>query len=162
MAYWTAAQLSRQRERVALHCLALAGFETYQPRLREQRIHRGRRTETTPALFPGYCFVLVQLQWRAAHYCPGVIRLVMDGLQPAHVPDSVIAEVRSRERDGLIELPKPRLRRGDPVRIRHGPFRERLALYDGQAPHERVAVLLELLGGPHRVTLSKQDIEAAP
>jgi transcriptional antiterminator RfaH len=128
--------------------------------LRERRIHRGRRVETTPALFPGYAFVVVQLQWRAAHYCPGVIRLVMDGLQPAHVPEAIITEIGSRERDGLIELPRPRLRRGDPVRIQHGPFRERLALYDGQAPHERVAVLLELLGGRHRVILPKDDVEA--
>jgi hypothetical protein len=37
------------------------------------------------------------------------------------------------ERDGLIELPKPpRFQRGDNVRITDGPFREHLALYDGQ------------------------------
>ena len=35
-------------------------------------------------------------------------RLVMDGLVPARVPDCVIAEIRSRERRGLIELPKLR------------------------------------------------------
>jgi len=39
----------------------------------------------------------------------GVRRLVMDGEQPARVPDAVIAEIRSRERDGLVDLSKPRL-----------------------------------------------------
>ena len=34
--------------------------------------------------------------------------LVMNGGAPAHVPDSVIDELRSRERNGLIELTKPR------------------------------------------------------
>jgi hypothetical protein len=33
----------------------------------------------------------------------------MDGPVPARVPDRVIAEIRSRERAGLIELPKLRL-----------------------------------------------------
>jgi hypothetical protein len=33
------------------------------------------------------------------------------------------------------------------------------AIYAGQAPHERVAVLLALLGGHQRVTLPKDYIE---
>ena len=43
-------------------------------------------------LFPGYAFVLIELQWHAARWSPGVHRLVLDGLQPA-VPDKVIAEL---------------------------------------------------------------------
>jgi transcription antitermination factor NusG len=100
------------------------------------------------------------LQWRAAHYCPWVVRLVLDGLQPARIADHVIREIKGRERDGLVELPRPQLHRGDSVRIKQGVFRERLALYDGMAPHARVAVLLELLGGRHRVILPKDDVEA--
>lgn len=157
--FWAAAQLQPSRTRLALHCLALAGFVTYVPRLRVRRARRGRDVEAAPLLFPGYAFVAIELQWRAAHYCPGVLRLVQDGQQPARVPDQVIAELRGRERDGLIELPRPRgLRVGDPVRILRGPFTGHLALYAGMAPHERVAVLLALLGGQTRVTLPKGDI----
>ena len=159
--YWAAAQLQPQRTNLALHCLALAGFEIYHPRLRERRIAHSRRGETQSPLFPGYAFVAIELQWRAAHYCPGVVRLVTDGSQPARVPDTVIAEIRSRERRRLIELP-PRLQHGDRVRVLRGPFREHLALYDGQAPHERVAVLLSLFSGQRRVTLPRDDVEAAP
>ena len=108
MAYWTAARYVLAQERLALHFLRLAGFEVYLPRLREQRIVRGRRVEVTPPLFPGYCFVVIELQWHAAHRAPGTLGLVMNGGGPAHVPDSVIAELRSRERNGLIELTKPR------------------------------------------------------
>jgi len=66
MSFWACAQLQPQRERLALHCLALAGYVTYLPRLRQHRVSRGRRLETTPALFPGYAFVLIELQWHAA------------------------------------------------------------------------------------------------
>jgi transcriptional antiterminator RfaH len=157
MPYWACAQLETSRERLALHCLGLAGYETYLPRIRSQRI-TGRRKAVT-ALFPGYAFVLIELQWHAARWSPGVLRLVLDGVQPAKVPDKVITELRRRERNGLVELPSPPgFHHGDPVRITRGVFAGQLAIFDGMRAHERVAVLLQLLG---KVELSKGDIEVA-
>jgi transcriptional antiterminator RfaH len=87
--------------------------------------------------------------------------LIMAGDAPARVSDAVIAELRGRERDGLIELPKaPGLKPGDHVRIIAGPFSEHLALYEGQTSHERVAVLLQFLGGRHRTELPANAIES--
>jgi hypothetical protein len=60
---------------------------------------RGRRVE----VHPPYCFVLIALHWHGARWCPGVPSLIMAGDGPGHVPDDVIAELRSRERDGLVE-----------------------------------------------------------
>jgi transcriptional antiterminator RfaH len=85
---------------VALHFLKLGGFETYCPRLREQRRHHGRKIITRPPLFPGYTFVMILAGWWSARWSPGVVRLIMDGEQPAHVPDAIISEIRSRERGG--------------------------------------------------------------
>jgi transcriptional antiterminator RfaH len=160
MAYWTAARYMLAQERLALHFLRLAGFEVYLPRLRAQRILRGRRVEVTPPLFPGYCFVAIELQWHAAHRAPGTLGLVMNGGGPAHVPDSVIAELRSRERNGLIELTKRRGPRvGSRVKVTVGPFAGQLGIYAGMKPHQRVEVLLTLLGGQQRVSLSREAIE---
>jgi transcriptional antiterminator RfaH len=159
MSYWACAQLEANRERLALHCLGVAGYQTYLPRIRVKRAMPARKivTQTTP-LFPGYCFVGIDLQWHAARWSPGVLRLVLDGVQPARVPDKVIAELKGRERNGLVELPAPPgFRRGDKVRITRGVFIGQLGLYDGMRSHERVAVLLQLLG---RVELPKGDLEA--
>ena len=162
MAYWTAARYVLAQERLALHFLRLAGFEVYLPRLREQRILRGRRVEVTPPLFPGYCFVAIELQWHAAHRAPGTNGLVMNGGGPAHVPDNVIAELKSRERNGFIELSKPRGPRiGSRVKVTIGPFAGQLGLYAGMKPHQRVEVLLTLLGGQQRVSLPRDAIESA-
>jgi transcriptional antiterminator RfaH len=159
--YWCAARLQPRREALATHCLGLAGFTTYLPRLRETRTVRGRRVEVRPPLFPGYIFVLIVLQWSAARYSPGVATLVMNGGGPARVPDCVIDEIRSRERGGLIELLKPPgLQRGDRVRITSGPFEHHLAIYDGMASHERVAVLLRVLGAQQRTELRADAVEA--
>ena len=148
MSYWACARLEPHRERLALHCLGLAGYTTYLPRIRERRLSHGRWIEVRPPLFPGYCFLTIEAQWHAARWSIGVLGLIMNGAGPAHVPDSVIAEIRSRERGGLVELPKPAgPNLGDRVRVLAGPLQGQLGLFAGQRPHERVLVLLALLGG---------------
>src|SRR5262245_11077973 len=123
MGYWACARLEPHRERLALHCLGLAGYTTYLPRIRERRLSHGRRIEVRPPLFPGYAFFVVEAQWHTARWSIGVLGLVMDGLRPARVADSVIDEIRSRERGGLVELPKPAgPNLGDQVRVVAGPL----------------------------------------
>jgi transcriptional antiterminator RfaH len=160
MSYWACAQLEANRERSALHCLGLAGYQTYLPRIRVRRITQSHKVSVrTSSLFPSYAFVLIELQWHAARWSPGVLRLVLDGDRPARVPDKVIADLKGRECDGLVELPPPpSFHPGDPVRIVGEVFTGQLALFEGQRPHERVAVLLQLLG---RVELAKRNIAAA-
>src|SRR5262249_228768 len=161
MPYWACARLEPHREQLALHCLGLAGYTTYLPRLREHRISHGRKIEIRPLLFPGYCFIAIELQWHRARWTAGVLGLIMGGIQPARVPDSIIAEIRARERGGLVELPRREgFLTGEAVRVIQGRFGGHLALFAGQRPHERVLVLLALLGGQQRVELAKDDIEA--
>jgi transcriptional antiterminator RfaH len=158
--FWCAARLMHRREALALHCLGLAGYLTYCPRLRAQRLSHGRKIETQPLLFPGYAFVFIELQWHAARWSPGTCGLIMAGDGPARVSQAVIDELRSRERDGLIELPKPpALQPGDRVRITSGAFGGHLALYAGQSGQERVAVLLQFLGSQQRTVLPASAIE---
>jgi transcriptional antiterminator RfaH len=90
-----------------------------------------------------------------------VVRLVTNGGVPAAVPAAVIAALRARERDGLIELPArpPKFRPGDQVRVLQGPFAGLTGLYHGQKPRDRVAVLLQLLGGRQRTELPASAIE---
>jgi transcriptional antiterminator RfaH len=160
MAYWACAQLMANKAALALHCLSLAGYATYYPRLREQRRSHGRRIEVRPPLFLNYAFVLIELQWHTARWAPGVCRLVTNGDgRPATVPDAIITAIKARERDGLVELPKPSLEPGVRVRILEGPFRGHLAIYAGMSARERVALLLQILGGPQRVTLAQRDVE---
>jgi transcriptional antiterminator RfaH len=156
--YWAAARLQPRREALALHCLKLAGYRTYFPRLREHRTNFGRRIEHRSPLFPGYAFVQIELQWHTARWSPGIIALILDGDAPARVPDKVIAEIRGRERAGLIELP-PRLKPGARVRVTRGPLQSLEGLCAGQGPRERVLVLLQVLGAARQVALPAADVE---
>ena len=157
MSYRACAQLEANRERLAVHCLSLAGYQIYLPRLRIKRITPACKTSVqAPALFPGYAFVLIELQWRVARWSPGVLRLVLDGDRPARVPDKVIADLKGRERGGLVELPPPPgFHRGDKVRIVRGLLSGLEGLVEGLRPQQRIKILLAALG---RVELAKRDI----
>ena len=159
--YWCCARLETHRENVARHFLGLAGYEVYIPRIREQRVRRHRRVEVVAPMFPGYAFVSIALQWHTARWSIGVLGLIMNGTAPARVPDSIIDDIRRRERNGAVELPKPSgFKPGDKVQILGGPFAGQLAIYAGMKPHERVEVLLSLLGSQQRVTLAHNAIAA--
>ena len=156
-AYWACALLEAKRERVALRFLGMAGYETYCPML-------GTKRNPVP-LFPGYCFILIaERGWWTARWSIGVRNLVgKPGGEPARVPDRIIVDLRSRERNGLIVLkPKPGLQRDDQVRITRGPLQHRLAIYEGMKGRERVEVLLTMLGSLLRVELSRRDVEPVP
>jgi hypothetical protein len=85
------------------------------------------------------------------------VKFILDGERPAKVPPSVIDDLKSREHNGYVVLPQAGgLRRGDRVRILRGPFADQIALYEGQAAAERVAVLAL------REPLSQGNVGAIP
>jgi hypothetical protein len=91
-----------------------------------------------------------------ARRAPVMASLIMNGLSHGVHSQQRHCEIRSRERNGLIDLPRPfGLRPGERVRILRGPFSRHLALYAGMRSRERVEVLLRLLGGERRIALPK-------
>jgi transcriptional antiterminator RfaH len=161
--FWAVAQLEANRERLALHCLQLAGYTTYAPRI---AVAKPTPRRSTVLLFPGYVFIEIVSGWWSTRWSAGVARLVLAGDAPARVPDQVISELRSRERGGLITLPTKLppgapFAPGDRLRVRSGPFTGLNGLYAGQAPRDRVLVLLQMLGGLQRVEMLRHAVEPA-
>lgn len=121
----------------------------------DHSLWRGRVGAPRPVLlFSTYIFVRIEVQWSEAARAPGVKRLV----------DRIIEELRRREGpDGFIQLPKKPppagLRRGDRVHVIRGAFQGLSGLYQRQASHERVKILLSLLGASRMVELPSDDVE---
>jgi len=151
--------------RAAAH-LGRQGFETYLPRYAKRRRH-ARRTEVVAApLFPRYLFVAIDMaaqRWRAIKSTFGVARLVGANDMPDAVADGIVAELKQREgEDGLIRLAFPAaLRAGVEIRVVTGIFEGCLGLCEGMADHERVAILLDLLGRKVRIVLGAAAVAAA-
>lgn len=163
---WYAVQTHPHAEAKAAAHLRRQGYAIYLPRYLRQRRH-ARRVETVPApLFPRYLFVAIDRRtqrWRAIQSTIGVARLVCSGDEPAVLPAAVIGELQGREDDaGFVRLDlRRRFSPGDRVRVVEGAFTACLGLYEGMADHERVAILMDLLGRKVRVVLDCEAIAAA-
>jgi transcriptional antiterminator RfaH len=151
--------------KAALH-LERQGYSIYLPRYLKRRRH-ARRTEIIHApLFPSYLFVMIDMirqRWRPIQSTIGVSRLICRGDEPAVLPDAVIDELQRRHNEaGYVQLDlRPKYTRGDNIRIVEGAFAGCFGLYEGMADHERVAILLDLLGRKVRVVLEGDAIQAA-
>jgi transcriptional antiterminator RfaH len=163
---WFVAHTHPHGEAKATAHLNRQGFDVYFPRYLKRRRH-ARRIETVAApLFPRYLFVAVDLtaqRWRSIYSTIGVTRLIGNGEDPAAVPDGVVEGLKGREdTDGFIKLDfRPPFRAGDKIRVLDGAFTSCLGLFEGMAEHERVAILLDLLGRKVRVVLDADLVAAA-
>lgn len=164
-ARWYVVQTHPHAESRTVAHLRRQGFTTYLPRYRKRRRHARRIEMVEAPLFPRYLFVAIDLstqRWRAIHSTIGVAHLVCHGNDPAPLPDSVIAELRGQEEDGLVRLPVRALfKQGERVRILDGAFTSCLGFFDGMKDGERIAVLLDLLGRKVRIMLDPESVAAA-
>jgi transcriptional antiterminator RfaH len=165
MPYWCC-QIDARREELAVHCLRLAEYTIYAPRIKAARQGGNGRGVL---LFPGYLFLVATSSrgWWRARWSPGVYRLILSGEEPAVLSDQIVNELKAREnRHGFVVLPSRRrdndggakFHPGDQVRIAHGVFSGLHGLASTMRPHERVAVLLELLGGQRAVELAASAV----
>ena len=102
-------------------------------------------------------------RWLSINSTIGITRLVRNGDRPAPVSQAVIDALKSREdASGIVQLDRrPRFLPGDKIRVMGGAFSDFLGLYEGMSTHERVAILLDMLGRKVRVTVDVDHIEAA-
>ena len=164
--HWYVVHTHVHSEAKAASHLVRQGYSVYLPRYLKRRRH-ARRIETVAApLFPRYLFIVIDRmtqRWRSIQSTIGVTHLVCNGEEPATVPGRVITDLQSRQDErGFIQLDqRPRFARGDKIRVIDGVFDAYLGLFEGMADHERVAILIELLGRKVRVVLDGDCVAAA-
>jgi transcriptional antiterminator RfaH len=111
-------------------------------------------------LFPSYVFITAIADWSPIQNCFGVKTILMACTgRPAQLADSVIALWRSKERNGLVELPQPpKFRAGQRLIITRGSLKNRSVIYVGQSAKEREAVLIDMLGQHVKITVPSDDL----
>jgi transcriptional antiterminator RfaH len=165
-ARWYVVQTQVNGEAKAAQNLLRQGYEIYLPRYLMRRRH-ARKVDFTPKpLFPRYMFVTIDMatqRWRSIQSTFGVSRLVTNGDDPATVPEGVVHALRAREDEkGFIRLDsKPSFTVGDKVRVLAGAFMDSAGLFSGLADHDRVSILLDMLGRKVRVLLDADMVAAA-
>lgn len=92
----------------------------------------------------------------------GISRVLLGDDGPARLPDECIKDLRAREHHGLVQLTSPpKFLPGDRVKTETGPFVGHLLIYEGQSAHDRVKVLVNLLGRAVRIELDEKTLVAA-
>jgi transcriptional antiterminator RfaH len=159
---WICAQTETNMERMARRHLQAAGYsEIYLPEIREQRRQRGKTYNVVVPLFARYLFIhLLDGRWWQARRTIGIVDILMsaDGT-PARVPDREIESLRSRERNGLIVLPKrAEFEPGDRVQVTSGALFGQFGLVESMRGPDRIFVLMQLLGSERPVQLMRQHV----
>lgn len=163
---WYVVQTQANGEAKAAQNLQRQGYEVYLPCYLKLRRHARKMDFTAKPLFPRYMFVAIDMatqRWRSIQSTFGVARLVTNGNDPATLPDGVVDALRAREDDkGFVRLDtKPVFAPGDKVRVMAGAFIDSAGLFSGLADHDRVSILLDMLGRKVRVLLDADLVAAA-
>src|SRR5579871_2818901 len=163
---WYVVQTQVNGEAKAAQNLLRQGYEIYMPRYLKRRRHARKVDFVAKPLFPRYLFVAVDVatqRWRAIQSTFGVSHLVTVGNEPAAVPDGIVSALKTREDEkGFVTMDaRPKFAPGDRVRVLAGAFMDNAGLFNGSADHDRVSILLEMLGRKVRVLLDADMVAAA-
>lgn len=154
----------RVEKRVAIF-LEQKDIPVYLPELSQKNANGQMRKK---AFFPGYLFASIDLSnadstlWK---WTPGLRYIVKYGERPVPVPDEIITLVSQKLKSMELMTQSPNLKftPGEIVRIKHGPFENLLAIFEGSTnPATRVRVLLSTLSRAVRVTVDADNLEKAP
>ena len=152
-----------RQEEVAHTNLGRQGYEVYLPRLRLWRKRRGKRSRVIEPLFPRYLFIHLDSaidNWAPIRSTLGVTSLVRFGIEPARVPDDLVAHLKSQEGGGgLHEWAEPKLAVGHHARVVEGPLKGYEGILLAKSGRERVTLLLDILGHEVRTRLGTSQIE---
>lgn len=165
MRRWYAVQTQVAAEAKASAHLCHQGFETFLPRFRKERRHARRVDSVLAPVFPRYLFVHLDIEaqpWRCINGTYGVVSLVTFGLMPSPVPERIIETIRAGcDNHGVMNLPAPQFRPGQPVLIERGPLAELVGLFEKVSGDRQVILLVEMLGRALRVALPFAAVRAA-
>ena len=164
---WYVAQTHVNAEAKAADDLARQGFSVYLPRYLKRRSHAEKVDRVVRARF----FRVISSSRSTSPRKDGALfsqrwvfrTLSAESGKPASVEDSVINALKAREDEGgfIMLARRAVFSPGDKVRVVEGAFVDSLALVEGVSDHERVAVLLDLLGRKVRVLVGADLIAAA-
>jgi transcriptional antiterminator RfaH len=163
---WCAVYTQPHAEPKALDHLLRQGYAAYLPRYRTKVSHARRRQIVRRPLFPRYLFAGIDraaMPWRPILSTVGVTDIVRAGDEPAPVPAEIVTAIREQETTGAFDRLDSRqmLKLGDLVRVTTGTFEDMVGRLVELRDHDRIVVLLDLLGRAVRAQLRAEVVEPA-
>jgi transcriptional antiterminator RfaH len=164
IADWYCVQCKPNREKYAQLHLERQGFETYLPFVRIQKTIRKKIEWVNRPMFSRYLFLketadLIPSKIRSTL---GVSKLVIFGIKPAKVPDTIIEDIKSHclEGDDLMLIDGTRLKEGCSVKVLNGPYQGIEAIFCRYTnDQDRIVILMEMMQSLVEVEITRNIIE---
>jgi transcription antitermination factor NusG len=162
---WFVIQTNPRAEERAMHYLGEKGLELFFPRIQVVRYRELRAGVALRPMFPSYLFARFRFPDEYPHvrWTRGVRRILGAGEEPLAVPGEVIALIQAQVDDkGVVKVGR-RLRPKDRVRIRSGPFKDLLGIFEREIDDQgRVEILLSVVGYQARVHIHESLVDRIP
>lgn len=159
---WYVVRTKPRQETRARQNLENQDITAFLPEITLQKIRRGKRTDVTEPLFPGYIFAELDDYAGKFHKVRstfGVAKLLTFGETPATVPDALIEEMHQINADTQQKAQQSAmLQVGEKVEITYGPFKGFMAEIVQLDGESRCIVLLNWLQKEVKATLEFSDI----
>ncbi len=137
-------------------------IEVFFPRMKALQIKNGKSRKVIKALFPNYLFAHFDpfKSYRLVRWSRGVCRVVGFDGGPTPVDDEVIQVIKRRVDKNCVVRRALHLKAKDPIRVRSGPLKDLVGIFDRWVSDEgRVRVLLNLLNYDASVELHYSQLE---
>jgi transcription antitermination factor NusG len=156
MANWFVLNTKPKKEFQVERLFTEGGIKVYNPKyMHDKRIK---------PFFPGYGFIYFDfpLQYQLVRYTRGVKRVVGTQEGPIPIPEEVIAGLKSREINGLIELLKygEEPETGDEIEVVEGPLKGLRGIFEKKLDDkDRVLILLNYVTYQGKLLIEKKKLK---
>lgn len=162
MNLWYVIQTKPKKEDEAKSYLSTKGVEIFSPLMENFLLRNGRMNKELKPLFPGYIFGKFDLaqNYPLVRWAKGVKKILGFGEYPTPISEEVVEIIRERaDGHGIVRL-KYHLQANDVIRIKTGPLKDLLGIFERWMPDgERVRILLNLMGYQPAVEIHYSMVE---
>ncbi len=159
---WYVIQTKPKKEEEAKSYLSGKGLDLFCPMIENFLSRNGKMNSEFKPLFPSYIFGRFDLEQNYAlvKWARGVKKILGMANYPSPVSDEVIEIIRRRaDHDGIVRM-TPYFEPDDRVKIKSGPFKDFLGIFERwTSDRERVRILLNLMGYQPEIELHFSMIE---
>ncbi len=150
--YWYVVNTKPRQEEFAKRMIAQLGVETLYPKINERK-----------GLFPGYLFAKYNPMeyFKRIRYTKGVRDIVSYGYNPVPVDDDIIDAIRTRMKNGFIQISNDLFKKGEMVIIREGLFKDFEGIFEDIKDSERIIILLNLISYQARIVVEAEKVGRA-
>lgn len=160
---WFVIQTKPKKEEDAKSYLSMKGVEIFSPLMENFLIRNGSLSKELKPLFPGYIFVKFDLEkdYSLVRWGRGVKKVLgLGGNYPTPVSGEIVEIIKKRTDSYGIVRKSYHFEANDRVRIKSGPLKDLLGIFERWvSDSDRVRVLLNLIGYQPAVEMHYSMIE---